>query len=565
MPPPVTAPPKTGAATGATGAYTKLNLVGKGSFGAVFLVRHTKTGGATLIMKEVQTKGLSQGEVRATKQEIAVLKHIRHANIVGYHSTFEIDGLVCILMEYAAGGDLGRLIHLRKKEEARFTESEIKKYLLQLGSALEYLHSDVHLLHRDVKPKNVFLSAEGDVRLGDFGLSKVLSKSDGESEARVGTPLYMSPELAMGEPYDRSADVWAFAATIYECMSFKPPWSELCTADGGIEGGMKGLQKALNTKKLEVDSLTLYSENLRETLKKLLARKRKERMTLAQLIAQLTEKPIIPASWGLSAEAQAALEAANTLEAQSQPTAPPLQPFNTGKSTQRRNSKQHGSSSGSSSNHAAPPTPPLWGKPLYEALHPVDIGDAHDDDEEEATGIELHAAAGVLQRSFRVQRSKQAIQNKKKMVAIHAPGDSGQKPTSPPPALKVPPTKPPTLREDAAGAAVGGQPPRSRRHSGTPRDAAAMKAAAALAGAGARPGSAAGGAGGAGGGTPGAKKPALKPASVAALKPAHPPSNPAKVFRAPSPRPSHRGEAPSATAPKKKAGLKPTRVRDGFG
>ena len=68
MPPPVTAPPKTGAATGATGAYTKLNLVGKGSFGAVFLVRHTKTGGATLIMKEVQTKGLSQGEVRATSR-----------------------------------------------------------------------------------------------------------------------------------------------------------------------------------------------------------------------------------------------------------------------------------------------------------------------------------------------------------------------------------------------------------------------------------------------------------------------------------------------------------------
>ena len=58
---------------------------------------------------------------------------------------------------------------------------------------------------------------------------------------------------------------------------------------------------------------------------------------------------------------------------------------------------------------------------------------------------------------------------------------------------------------------------------------------------------------------------ANQPASVAALKPAHPPSNPAKVFRAPSPRPSHRGEAPSATAPKKKAGLKPTRVRDGFG
>ena len=107
--PSIIAPPKTGAATGVTGAYTKCGLVGKGSFGAVFLVRHTKKGGETLIMKEIQTKGQPSSEVKAMKQEIAVLKHIRHPNIVGYHSTFEEGGLVCILMEYASrhGAELG--------------------------------------------------------------------------------------------------------------------------------------------------------------------------------------------------------------------------------------------------------------------------------------------------------------------------------------------------------------------------------------------------------------------------------------------------------------------------
>lgn len=73
---------------------------------------------------------------------------------------------------------------------------------------------EVHLLHRDIKPKNVFLSGTGDVRLGDFGLSKVLSGADKQAETQVGTPLYMSPELCAGKPYDRSADVWAFGCTL---------------------------------------------------------------------------------------------------------------------------------------------------------------------------------------------------------------------------------------------------------------------------------------------------------------------------------------------------------------
>ena len=72
MPPSNIAPPQVkGAATGVAGKYTKLSIVGKGSFGAVYLVRHTQKGGETLIMKEVQTKGMPSSEIRATKQDKA--------------------------------------------------------------------------------------------------------------------------------------------------------------------------------------------------------------------------------------------------------------------------------------------------------------------------------------------------------------------------------------------------------------------------------------------------------------------------------------------------------------
>lgn len=109
MPPSTIAPPKSkGAALGVAGAYTKLSLVGKGTFGSVFLVRHTRGGGQTLIMKEVQTKGQSSTEVRATKQEIAVLKAVNHPNIIGYHTAFDEGGLVCVRVRGIASCECSR-------------------------------------------------------------------------------------------------------------------------------------------------------------------------------------------------------------------------------------------------------------------------------------------------------------------------------------------------------------------------------------------------------------------------------------------------------------------------
>ena len=365
--PSVVAPHKKGSASGTSGAYTKLNLIGKGSFGAVYQVRHTQKGGETLVLKEVQTKGLASSEIRATKQEISVLKRVKHPHIIGYVNTFEENGVVSIVMEYASGGDLGRLIAKRKQEKgARFTETEIRRYATQLGSALEYLHGDVHLLHRDIKPKNVFLSGSGDVRLGDFGLSKVLSNSSGVAETQVGTPLYMSPELCAGKPYDRSADVWAFGCTLYEAMSFEPPWNELTTPDGGLEGGMKGLLKHIKHNSLNIMALrSHYSEELATTLDKLLAKSASQRLSLSALLTQLTEAPKHPASWGLSAEAMAALEAASASNS----------PALTGDKSPPSN---------------ATATPPL-----------VDFELEGRDSPRLVKGAEVHAAAMSLQRSFR--------------------------------------------------------------------------------------------------------------------------------------------------------------------
>ena len=596
----VTAPPKIkGAATGVAGGYTKLSVIGKGAFGDIYLVRDTKKGGEQLILKQVNTKGLSQSEVRATKQETAVLKHVRHPYIIGYHDTFEEDGVVSIVMEFAAGGDLGRLIAKRMKEGSggqRFTESEIKRFARQLGTALEYLHGEVHLLHRDIKPKNVFLSSQGEVRLGDFGLSIALSKSDGQATTQVGTPLYMSPELAAGKPYDRSADVWAFGCTLYECMGFNPPWNELCTPDGQIDGGMKRLEAALRNNSLKTETLKKwYSDELCEMINGLLAKKVEKRLPLSKLLAMLSEAPKVPTSWGLSPEAMALLaeENAKRVDAKQDTEEKIEAPLKPGGSSSKaasgarqgvsmRPSAGKATSAGAAAARqkakAAPvPTVPLWDLPGW---NPANGGASEEElelDEEGlddlsagigAMGVEVHAAASVLQRSF-----KRNTALKKKSVNIQAPGDE---PDAPPTSAPAGGGNKPSIKIAWAGkTGAGGGPPSWGK------------------GASAGPPSWGKGTSGGGGSGPaplpswgkniaartshdGAprkahpEKPALKPSRILRTSPAdlEEKKKARAAARPPSPRPasprSRRTEEARAQKPKR-PGLKPTRVRDGFG
>jgi hypothetical protein len=158
---------KKGGAQGALGAYTKLKAVGKGSFGQIWLVRHTQKGGESVVLKEVNLKKLSTNEVAAAKREIDVVKKASHEHIVGFVNTFELEGVVGLVMEYAPAGDLGSAITKRVSAgRTRFPESQITTLCVQLASALDYLHESLQLLHRDVKPANIFMTEAGDVKLG---------------------------------------------------------------------------------------------------------------------------------------------------------------------------------------------------------------------------------------------------------------------------------------------------------------------------------------------------------------------------------------------------------------
>ncbi|KAJ3416636.1 G2-specific serine/threonine protein kinase [Chytridiales sp. JEL 0842] len=213
-------------------AYEPLDVIGSGSFGIIRKVRR-KSDGMVLARKEIDYSKMSDKEKRQLVAEVNILRELRHPNIVRYYERF-VDREKCmiyIIMEYCEGGDLAAVIKQCKKENKRIPEDIIWNLTTQLLMALQECHhgsaksSHPTILHRDIKPDNVFLDSSQNVKLGDFGLSRTISNPEEEfAKTYVGTPFYMSPELVNETSYNTKSDVWALGCLIYELCTLEPPF-----------------------------------------------------------------------------------------------------------------------------------------------------------------------------------------------------------------------------------------------------------------------------------------------------------------------------------------------------
>ena len=123
------------------------------------------------------------------------------------------------------GGDLEILL----KKKKIFSEEECKFYAAQIFLALEYLH-DSNIIHRDIKPGNIFLNADGYIKVGDFGVSRKLENSFHRTKTYVGTPLFIPPEVIHQKEYDFSADWWAYGVTLYQLATGTFPFDSTQSA-----------------------------------------------------------------------------------------------------------------------------------------------------------------------------------------------------------------------------------------------------------------------------------------------------------------------------------------------
>ncbi|KAL8618167.1 hypothetical protein ACOMHN_059174 [Nucella lapillus] len=198
--------------------FDRIRVIGKGSYGEVWLSKHKKDQ-KQYVLKQINLQRATRKERLAAEQEANLLQKLKHPNIVSYKQSFETpNGMLHIAMQFCEGGDLYN--KLKEQKTVLLGERQVVEWFVQITMALQYLH-ERNILHRDLKTQNIFLTRSKIIKLGDLGIARVLDAATDMATTLIGTPYYMSPEIFSNKPYNHKSDVWALGCCLYEMTTLK--------------------------------------------------------------------------------------------------------------------------------------------------------------------------------------------------------------------------------------------------------------------------------------------------------------------------------------------------------
>eukprot|EP00746_Dinoflagellata_sp_MGD_P142033 gnl/MRDRNA2_/MRDRNA2_75044_c0_seq1.p1 gnl/MRDRNA2_/MRDRNA2_75044_c0~~gnl/MRDRNA2_/MRDRNA2_75044_c0_seq1.p1 ORF type:complete len:548 (+),score=87.04 gnl/MRDRNA2_/MRDRNA2_75044_c0_seq1:75-1718(+) len=261
--------------------YAELKKIGEGSFGqAVLVVRVADKSKA--VCKKMELVNATEDEKADVIRESRLLSTLRHPYIVRYRDSFSNDKTLCLLMEYCDAGDLAMRIIDQKRHRDKIREDQVLRWLTQALLSLKYVHEQ-KVIHRDIKPNNLFLVKSPDARhggstlnlkIGDFGIAKSLESTQAFAQTRLGTPYYLAPEICEDKPYSSGSDIWAMGCVLFEVCALYVPFHA---------HSMLGLMEKITHGRIP-NIPEAYSKDLRHVCREMLTRNQQRRPSAALLL-----------------------------------------------------------------------------------------------------------------------------------------------------------------------------------------------------------------------------------------------------------------------------------------
>ena len=202
--------------------YKVIKEIGKGGFSQVFLVKRKNYYYAK---KKINISNLNKEEIEKAENEIKILSKFNSDYIVKYYDSYKEDNYLVIIMEFVGEMNLKDFIKQQKDKNELIEEKIIQKIIIQICLGLKEIHK-AKIIHRDLTPENIFINKLNKIKIGDFGISKILNPDINLANSIIGKYNYLAPEIQNRKNYDYKVDIYSLGCIIYELFTLNEYYTD---------------------------------------------------------------------------------------------------------------------------------------------------------------------------------------------------------------------------------------------------------------------------------------------------------------------------------------------------